>query len=220
VSNPPADTSAAGGRAETAPRAYEFGPYPLEPRLHRLLRNSDPVPLTPKAFDTLLALIERRDRVVEKAELMRLVWPDSFLEEANLSQTIFVLRKTLGDGPDGRPFIDTVPRRGYCFAAEVRAERVKPAPPGRPPQPRRVYRVAAVAAAVLVVAALGWFQFSSGRMVSGTPAAIESLVVLPFESLSAGTEQNYLADSMMDALITNLGQIGGLRVQRSAGRVT
>ena len=65
--------------------------------------SGEPVPLTPKAFDTLLALVERRDRVVDKAELMRLVWPDSFVEEANLSQTIFVLRKTLGEGPDGRP---------------------------------------------------------------------------------------------------------------------
>ena len=77
---------------------------------------ASPIPLTPKAFDTLLALVERRDRVVDKAELMRIVWPDSFVEEANLSQTIFVLRKTLGEGPDGRPFIDTVPRRGYRFA--------------------------------------------------------------------------------------------------------
>src|SRR6185503_1623034 len=108
-------------------RAYEFGPYRLEPPTHRLLRNGEPVPLTPKAFDTLLALIERRDRVVDKAELMRLVWPDSFVEEANLSQTIFVLRKILGDGPEGRPFIDTVPRRGYRFAADVREEIITPA---------------------------------------------------------------------------------------------
>jgi DNA-binding winged helix-turn-helix (wHTH) protein len=93
-----------------ARQAYEFGPYRLELPTHGLLRNGVPISLTPKAFDVLLALIERRDRVVDKAELMRLVWPDSFVEEANLSQTIFVLRKTLGEGPDGRPFIDTGPR--------------------------------------------------------------------------------------------------------------
>jgi eukaryotic-like serine/threonine-protein kinase len=101
-----------------ATRAYEFGPYRLETGSRRLLRSGEPVSLTPKAFETLLALVERRDRVVEKAELMKIVWPDSFVEEANLSQTIFVLRKTLGDDINGRPFIDTAPRRGYRFAAE------------------------------------------------------------------------------------------------------
>ncbi len=111
---PSADArDAQDGGSATAPQAYEFGPYRLERLTRRLLRNREPISLTPKAFDTLLALIERRDRVVDKAELMRLVWPDSFVEEANLSQTIFVLRKILGEGPDGRPFIDTVPRRGY-----------------------------------------------------------------------------------------------------------
>src|SRR5881396_3976769 len=99
---------------------YEFGPYRLELATRRLLREGEPVSLTPKAFDTLLALIERRDRVVEKPELMKLVWPDSFVEEANLSQTIFVLRKTLGEDANGRTFIDTIPRHGYRFAADVR----------------------------------------------------------------------------------------------------
>src|SRR5437660_255125 len=100
-------------------QVYEFGLYRLELAARRLLRGGDPIGLTPKAFDILVALVERHDRVVDKAELMKLVWPDSFVEEANLSQTIFVLRKTLGDDADGRPFIDTVPRRGYRFAAPV-----------------------------------------------------------------------------------------------------
>ena len=105
--------------AATAPRGYEFGPYRLEASTRRLLRSGTPVPLTPRAFDTLLVLVERRDRVVEKAELMQLVWADSFVEEANLSQTIFVLRKTLGDAPDGRPYhrhgaAPRLPLRGAC----------------------------------------------------------------------------------------------------------
>ena len=79
---------------------FEFGPYRLELTTRRLLRDGEPVALTPKAFDVLAALIERRDRVVDKAELMKLVWPDSFVEEANLSQTIFVLRKTCCPLPD------------------------------------------------------------------------------------------------------------------------
>ena len=103
-----------------AASGYEFGPYRLEVPTRRLLRGTELVPLTPKAFDILVALIERRDRVVDKAELMKIVWPDSFVEEANLSQTIFVLRKTLGDTADGSQYIETVPRRGYRFTTEVR----------------------------------------------------------------------------------------------------
>src|SRR5688572_15891557 len=149
------------GRSVPVPRAYEFGPYRLELPTHRVVRNGEPVPLTPKAFDTLLALVERRDRVVDKAELMRLVWPDSFVEEANLSQTIFVLRKTLGEAPEGRPFIDTVPRRGYRFAAVVRedtgTEDVTAPPVVASPRGPLAWRIAA---GVLFVAALIGFGTS------------------------------------------------------------
>lgn len=192
--------------------AYEFGPYRLELSTHRLLRNREPIPLTPKAFDTLLALIERRDRVVDKAELMRLVWPDSFVEEANLSQTIFVLRKTLGEGPDGRPFIDTVPRRGYRFGAEVREESATAAPAVERTAWWRGWRAVGTAGAVVGVMAVAWFGASRIRSMNGAPARIESVVVLPFGNLSDDHEQDYLAESLNDALITNLSQISGLRV--------
>jgi DNA-binding winged helix-turn-helix (wHTH) protein len=110
-----------------AERCYEFGRYRLDLPTRRLLRDGEPVSLTPKAFDTLLALIERRDRVVDKAELMHIVWPDSFVEEANLAQTVFVLRKVLGSDANGRPFIDTVPKHGYRFAADAVGVRDAPA---------------------------------------------------------------------------------------------
>jgi TolB-like protein/DNA-binding winged helix-turn-helix (wHTH) protein/Tfp pilus assembly protein PilF len=192
--------------------AFEFGPYRLEPSTRRLLRGGAPVSLTPKAFDTLLALIERRDRVVEKAELMKLVWPASFVEESNLSQTIFVLRKTLGEAPDGRPFIDTVPRRGYRFAAVVRedtgTEDVTAPPVVASPRGPLAWRIAA---GVLFVAALIGFG-TSLMWSSGDTGRLESLVVLPFEDLSYDEEPDSLSDSMTDALITKLGQIGGLRI--------
>ena len=100
--------------------AFEFSPFRLEPATRRLLRGGDPLPLTPKSFDTLLVLVQNRDRVVEKSEVMRLVWPDTVVEEANLAQHVFTLRKALGDSPDGARFIATVPKRGYRFVAEVR----------------------------------------------------------------------------------------------------
>src|SRR5687767_11323783 len=101
-------------------QGYEFGPYRLDVPKLRLLRDGKPVALTGKTFDVLVALVERRDRVVDKGELMQLLWPDSFVEEANLTQHIFMLRKTLGEDASGAHYIETVPRRGYRFAADVR----------------------------------------------------------------------------------------------------
>ena len=104
---------------------YEFGPFRLEPVARRLLRDDGVVPLNPKDFETLLVLIEQRGRVVEKEELMRQLWPDSIVEEANLSQHIYLLRKALGEGAQDHSYIVTVPGRGYRFVAQVREVREK-----------------------------------------------------------------------------------------------
>ena len=98
---------------------YEFGGFSLDVENHVLLKANEPVPLQPKAFDTLLLLVERRDEVLSKDELLKSLWPDSFVEEANLSQNIYVLRKALGHGEHGEEFIKTVPKRGYQFVAAV-----------------------------------------------------------------------------------------------------
>ena len=99
-------------------RLYEFGPFRLDPRKRLLLRENEPVSLTPKAVETLIVLVENRGRVVSKDDLMKALWPDSFVEEANLSQNIFMLRKALGD--QGKRYILTVPGRGYQFSETVR----------------------------------------------------------------------------------------------------
>lgn len=96
-----------------------FGPYRLYPAERELFRGSEPIDLTPKATEALLLLIERRGHVVEKEELLRKLWPDTFVAEANLAQQIAHLRKALGDVLDEKPCIETVPRRGYRFAAPV-----------------------------------------------------------------------------------------------------
>ena len=184
-------------------RVFLFGPYRLETSLGRLLRNGQPVPLTPKAFDVLLALIERRDRLVDKAELMQVVWPDSFVEEANLSQTIFVLRKTLGEQPDLR-FIETVPRRGYRFVAEVREESgagvlgVRPAR-GRWPSRRWVLPVALAFAVVVAIAA-----WRVGTTVPGERDEGIRIVVLPFENLTNDRTDDWLAGAFSDSLTSGL----------------
>ncbi len=100
------------GMSRQLNQLYEFGAYRLDPaeRLLLLRATGEQVPLTPKAFDTLLALIERRGHVLTKDELLQTVWPDSFVEENNLMQNISALRKALGEGA-GEKFIETVPKR-------------------------------------------------------------------------------------------------------------
>ena len=96
---------------------YEFGLYQLDAAERLLMRDGAVVPLQPKVFDLLLALVERHGRLLEKDELMRVVWPDAIVEEANLANNISILRKTLGE--NGRQFIETVPKRGYRFMGPV-----------------------------------------------------------------------------------------------------
>src|SRR5215813_11011511 len=96
---------------------YEFGPYRLDAAERRLLRNGEVVPLQPKVFDLLLALVERPGRLLEKDELMQAVWPDTVVEEVNLANNISILRKTLSE--NGERFIETAPKRGYRFVAGV-----------------------------------------------------------------------------------------------------
>jgi DNA-binding winged helix-turn-helix (wHTH) protein/Tol biopolymer transport system component len=99
---------------------YEFGPFRLDVAQRLLLRDQQPVPLQPKAFDTLLVLVRNSEKVVLKDELLNAVWADTFVEESNLTQNIFVLRRALGDVDGGRRYIITVPGRGYRFAETVR----------------------------------------------------------------------------------------------------
>ena len=98
---------------------YEFGPYRIDPNHRQLTRQMKSVPLQPKAFDILLVLVQNSERVVPKDDLMKAVWPDTFVEESNLAQNISVLRKTLGDAVGENRYVVTVPGRGYRFAEKV-----------------------------------------------------------------------------------------------------
>jgi DNA-binding winged helix-turn-helix (wHTH) protein/TolB-like protein/Tfp pilus assembly protein PilF len=98
---------------------YEFGPFRLDPAEHTLLREGQTVTLTPKVFDILKVLVENNGHLFEKDELMKAVWPDSFVEEGNLTRNISTLRTVLGERPDEQ-YIETIPKRGYRFVARVR----------------------------------------------------------------------------------------------------
>lgn len=156
--------------------AYAFGPYRLLPGKRALLRDDAPVVLTPKGFDTLLFLVEHRDRVVTKDELLRNVWADVIVEEGNLTQQIFLLRKVLDDSAEGQSYIATIPRVGYRFVADVTA----PAEPGTAPVKKRSSRrwrlAAALAGSALVAAGIAVFvAMRSGRTASAPQLTFRQL---------------------------------------------
>src|SRR6266446_5270380 len=101
-------------------RSYEFGPFRVDARERRLLRNGEVVPLRPKVFDVLLVLVQNSGHILSKDEVMKLVWPNTAVEEGNLARNISTLRGALGERPRESQFIETIPWRGYRFKAAVR----------------------------------------------------------------------------------------------------
>ena len=99
--------------------SYHFGPFTLHPRRRTLSREGLAIPVTPKAFDLLLFFAQNPNRVISKDELLKAVWADSFVEEGNLTQNVFLLRKALGQKSEDSGLIATIPRKGYQFTAEV-----------------------------------------------------------------------------------------------------
>src|SRR6185503_8205791 len=102
-----------------SPKVYEFCGFRLESNQRRLLYQGHAVPLKPKVLDLLLFLVERRGELIDKEDLMKEVWRDTIVEENNITVSMSMLRKTLGEDRDNPRFIETVPRRGYRFVAEV-----------------------------------------------------------------------------------------------------
>src|SRR5690242_8220587 len=105
----------------------EFGTYRVDREQRLLTKQNEVIPLAPKVFETLLALVESGGRMLEKEALLKRIWPDAFVEEGSLARNISTLRKALGEGPQDQKYIVTVPRRGYRFVAKVSA----PATPDR-----------------------------------------------------------------------------------------
>ena len=125
---------------------FQFGDFRLDGNRGRLYRRGEVVPITPKALKILLVLVESHPRVVTKEELMEAVWPGTFVEEGNITFNIHTLRKVLSEGSEESKFIETVPRQGYRFTAQVTEEiatepfRPDSAPRTHPGEPRRQKR--------------------------------------------------------------------------------
>ncbi len=206
---------------------YEFGPFRLDAAERLLLRAGETVPLTPKAFDVLLALLEQPGHLLEKEVLLKAVWPDSFVEENNLADNISRLRKALCDGENGQKFIETVPKRGYRFVADVKelnGESAAPVTPVSPVSAELAVTPSAPKSAVslrkrlqITLAIFGLLALSLtsiGLYLHFKPAPrVESLAVLPF---SADAPTEYLADGITESLINNLSRLSNLRVTARA----
>ncbi|MBI3470464.1 MAG: winged helix-turn-helix domain-containing protein [Candidatus Solibacter usitatus] len=197
-------------------RSYRFGPFLIDTEQRLLRRGNEAVPLPPKAVDTLLALLANAGRVLKKEELLKTVWPETFVEEGGLARNISQLRKALGEGPDDIQYIETHSKLGYRFIAEVIVddEATKPLPiePPKPPPipgPWKLGRRTLVAAAAGALA-LGYYAYSA---LSRGPV-LGTLVVMPLKNLSGDPAQDPFAESTTEALVTNLAKVGSLRVYR------
>jgi len=200
-------------------RLYQFGSYRLDAMERVLLRDGQPVTLPPKDLETLLVLVERAGHIVEKEELLDKVWPGVFIEEGNLARHIFNLRQVLGDSPDGRKYIETIPKRGYRFVAAVRedGEPAAPHPPvpqasGPAPTPvsvpllqKRNFWLWPVTLSVL--AAVGILIGRHFWPPRNAPPQKAMLAVLPFVNLSGDAHEDYFADGLTEEMIAQLGQL-------------
>jgi DNA-binding winged helix-turn-helix (wHTH) protein len=166
------------------PPMYTFGPFQLDPLEQRLLRRGKPVSLTPKTFEMLLLLVERSGHLVEKDELLESLWSGSFVEEANLTHHIWMLRKALGK--EGTQYIETVPKRGYRFHPIVQAV-------GEP------------AAEHLAAKQNGLKR--AGVIESEAGPETRSLAVLPFQAISPMSGPAQFGLGIADALITQLSKL-------------
>ncbi len=221
---------------------YEFGAFQLDPSERLLLGAGHPIPITPKAFDLLVVLVERAGHLVDKEELLKAVWPGSFVEEGNLAVTVSALRKALNDDRGQHRYIETVSKRGYRFVADVKeigeperptgtqptiealgADRSRPqlevatkaSPVSLTQKPLRWRFFAATALGlVALLVALRAIPRHGGVASEGTEnQAIHSLAVLPFQTLGARSSDQYLGLGMADALITRLGNTGKIIVR-------
>ena len=212
---------------------FRFGRFVLDSRRRTLSCADSPISLTPKAFDVLLYLVQNPNRLVTKDELLQAVWGETFVEEGNLTQYIWHLRKALADNSEGTRLIVTIARKGYQFTAKVSVDGTPDTPQqapvllpttdmlraagpvselpvkeGVPTAPDRWRRAAVVGASasvlLLVIGFVSWRHFAG---MTSPKAQKIMLAVLPFENLTGDPNKEYLADGLTEETISQLGGI-------------
>lgn len=212
---------------------YQFGDFRLDAERHRLWRGHEIVPLSLKAIETLTVLVRNPGKVLERQTLMDALWPNTIVEDANLTVAISQLRKAFAQNGDIDQFIETIPRIGYRFAAPIRevdepTSLITERPAAEATEPevvvasskdggfRRLNRrtmiiLGALFGFVLVALLIYWQR--TNRPASPAPAQIKSLAVLPFKSLGQQPEDEYLGLGLADTLITQLSTMDQIAVR-------
>jgi DNA-binding winged helix-turn-helix (wHTH) protein/TolB-like protein len=199
-----------------------FGDYRLDTNKRALYKGDEPISLMPKAFDMLCYLVENNARVIGKDELLEAVWPDTIVEESNLSQNISILRKVLGEKPAENRFIATVPGRGYKFVADVASDPpvvYVPAPSASghdsPPDKRparelpggnsRFLIFGAVTGLCVALLLVGFYWYRNSRSDAKPAGSVRTIAILPFKPLAQNERDETLELGMADTLISKLG---------------
>ena len=174
---------------------YRFGEFTVDADQKVLLRHGKPLLLAPKVLETLLTLVQNGGRIIEKEELMKRLWPDTFVEESNLTYCIVQLRKTLGDEARHPRYIETIPKRGYRFIVDVE-EVLSDVAIESKKLPRRIES----------------HVVESHDAASSTSERVASIAVLPFLDLSPDRDQDYFCEGLADELINTLASLPNLQV--------
>jgi DNA-binding winged helix-turn-helix (wHTH) protein/TolB-like protein len=195
---------------------YVFGAFRYDAQQRLLFRDGALVPLVPKAADTLQVLLENRGRMVEKSELMRLVWPDTVVEDVGLARNISLLRKVLGGEADSESdsYVETIPRRGYRFVADVRLADSKSAEAQSENTPWRINRLRFTAGVIVVwiIAAVIYLQFYKQSRYLPSGSGYATLAVIPFECLSPELDCGKFSKSFSDITVARLSTLDAVHV--------
>lgn len=215
---------------------YTFGPFSLDPEARVLLRDGEPVPMTGKALDVLVVLVQNAGRLIDKDELLSRVWVGTIVEEANLSQSIFTVRKILGDSPRDRLYIATVQGRGYQFVAPVTELSGETQPTAGVPQESAPdsftngnlitrHKLVAVSVIAGMVAAIGALWFVLLRSARSPAELVERRLTFnssanPIESAAISPDGKYLAYSDSTGIHVRLLSTGEERLIPTPGGVS
>src|SRR5262245_18373389 len=194
-------------------RCFAFEGFQLDAAKRKLIGPDGPVEIPSRAFDVLIYLVAHAGELLDKATILKAVWPSSVVEEGNLSRCIFELRRALGDTAGEPRFVATVPGRGYQFVARVRESSATVSPPeAAPPRSRGpLYVGAAVRHAVAFLLALRFWPGTPAPPAKSVPAPMPaSIVVLPFDDLSSTQDMEYFAEGLAEELRNSLSKVGGL----------
>ena len=216
-----------------SPRPIRFGAFEIDLKAGELRKGGVRIKLQGQPFEILLMLLERPGELVERERLRERLWPtDTFVDfDHGVNSAINRLREALGDSAENPRFVETIPRRGYRFVAPVESPTTVPVPdPALAPSPdpdssplaakatsaprtrRRLSSAAAIVVLAVVLAILSFTRLRGLLFSTRGPTHIQSVAVLPLVNLSGDKDQDYFADGMTEALTTDLGKIGALRV--------